>query len=219
MPNAKRVGLDEGFMAEVTFSTTASLHQDYGGENFLHEIFGKISIRNVEDHTEEQAGEMRAWLFQFLEAQAHGMSPRVLGDGYSLEISRYWQELFDLDEFKPEIKNRWQTEGSDLLVIGPIQIFDRFEGQGIRLAALGRTVDLFSRSCDLFACYPEAMQDSLNSTVDSPDRKTLQTEKLGFSKAIAALTKDCLAAGLRPWSDTGLYLLNPTHQRPDVLLE
>jgi hypothetical protein len=97
MPNAKRADLDEGLMAEVTFTTTASLHQDYGGENFLHEIFGKISVRNMDDHTEEQAGELRASLIQFLEAQAHGISPRVLADGYSLEISRYWQELLDFN--------------------------------------------------------------------------------------------------------------------------
>ena len=92
-------------------------------------------------------------------------SPRVLGDGYSLEISRYWQELFDLDEFKPEIQSGWQTEGVDLFIVASIWILDRFEGQGIGLAALGRTIDLFSRSCDLVACIPEALQDSLDSTV------------------------------------------------------
>ena len=214
MPNVKRAGLDEEFMAEVTFTTTASLHQDYGGENFLHEILGKISVCNVDDHTEEQAGELRAWLIQFLEAQAHGISPRVLGDGYSLEISRYWQELFDLDEFEPEIQNRWQTEGSDLLVIGSIQILDQFEGQGIRLATLGRTIDLFSRNCDLVACFPETLQDSLGSTVSCSNQ-----EANDLSKAIAMFTQDCIAAGFQPWGDTGLYLLNPTHQRPDVLLE
>ena len=214
MPNAKRADLEEGLMAEVTFTTTASLHQDYGGENFLHEIFGKISVRNMDDHTEEQAGELRAWLIQFLEAQAHGISPRVLGDGYSLEISRYWQELFDFNEFKPEIQNRLQTEGSDLLVVGSIQILDRFEGQGIRLAALGRTIDLFSRSCDLVACFPEAMQDSLDSTLGNSNQETNN-----LSEAIAMFTKDCIAAGFQPWGDNGLYLLSPTRQRPDVLLE
>jgi hypothetical protein len=214
MPNAKRSGLDEGFMAEVTFTTIASLHQDYGSENFLHEISGKISVRNMDDHTEEQAGTLRAWLIQFLEAEAHGFSPRVLGDGYSLEISRYWQELFDLDEFKSEIQNGWQTEGSDLLIVGSIQILDQFETQGIGLAALGRTIDLFSRSCDLVACYPEAMQDSLDSTVVCSTQ-----ESSDLSKAIAMFTKDCIAAGFRRLGKTGLYLLNPTHERPDVLLE
>lgn len=214
MPNAKRSGLDEGFMAEVTFTTTASLHQDHGGENFLHEIFGKISIRNVEDHTEEQAGEMRAWLIRFLEAEVHGFSPRVLGDGYSLEISRYWQELFDLDEFRAEIQNGWQTEGADLLIVGSMQIVDRFEEQGIGLAALGRTIDLFSRSCDLVACNPEAMQESLDSTMGCSTHETSD-----LSKAIAMFTKDCIAAGFRRLGKTGLYLLNPTNERPDVLLE
>ncbi|HEU5413542.1 MAG TPA: hypothetical protein VFW31_07285 [Candidatus Angelobacter sp.] len=219
MPNAKRSGLDEGFMAEVTFTTTASLHQDYGGENFLHEIFGKISIRNVDDHTEEQAGEMRAWLIQFLEAQAHGFSPRIVGDGYSLEISRYWQELFDLDEFRPEIQNDWQTEGSDLLIVGSMQILDRFEGQRIGLAALGRTIDLFSRSCDLVACFPESMQDSLNSIVECSEPMEPETERSDPRMAIAMLTKDLIAAGFRRLGKTGLYLLNPSHERPDVLLE
>jgi len=190
MPNAKRSGLDEGFMAELTFTTTASLHQDYGGENFLHEILGKISISNVEDHNEQQAGELRAWLIQFLEARAHNFSPRVLGDGYSLEISRYWQELFDLDEFRPEIQNGWQTEGADLLIVVSILILDRFEGQGIGLAALGRTIDLFSRSCDLVACNPEAMKESLNSTVGCSTQETND-----LSQAIAMFTKDCIAAG------------------------
>lgn len=106
-----------------------------------------------------------------------------------------------------------------MLVVGSIQILDRFEGQGIRLAALGRTIDLVSRSCDLVACYPEAMQDALDSTVDYSEPMAVQTKKPDLRKAIAMLTKDCLAAGFQPWGDTGLYLLNPTHQCPDVLLE
>ena len=111
MPNAKRSGLDEGFMAEVTFTTIASLHQDYGGENFLHEISGNVSVRDMDDHTEEQAGTLLAWLIQFLEAEAHGFSPRVLGDGYSLEISRYWQELLIWTSLSPKFKTVGKLKG------------------------------------------------------------------------------------------------------------
>jgi len=115
-------------MAEIRFTSDASLHRDYSGENFVHEIVGKISVRNTDDATEETAGELRTWLIQFIEAQDHGISSRVLGVGYSLELSRYWQELFDFDEFKAEIQKAWQTEGSDLLVVRSIQILDRFQG-------------------------------------------------------------------------------------------
>ena|SRR5215472_6097081 len=114
-PNGMRLGAD--LIAEVTFNICASLHQDCGGgENFLHEILGKISVRNITDETEEEAGEVRAWLVQFDEAQSYGISHRILGDCFSQEISNYWQELFDHDEFKEEIQRGWQTEGNDLLI-------------------------------------------------------------------------------------------------------
>lgn len=219
METSKRARLEEPFMAEIAFTTDVSLHRDYGGENFVHEITGTISVRNTDDETEETAGELRAWLIQFIEAQAHGISSRILGDGYSFELSRYWQELFDLDEFKPKIQTDWQTEGSDLLVVGSIQILDRFQGMGIRSAALGRTIDIFGRSCDLVACFPQAMQESLDSTVDCSKPMKPETEKPDLKMAIAMLTKDLIVAGFRPWGETGLYLLNPTHERSDVLLE
>jgi hypothetical protein len=105
------------------------------------------------------------------------------------------------------------------LVVGSIQIFDRFEGQGIRLAALGRTIDLFSRSCDLVACFPESMQDSLDSTIECSEPMGPATERVDLRMAIATLTKDLIAAGFRPLGETGFYLLNPSLERPDVLLE
>lgn len=146
-------------------------------------------------------------------------TPWLLIDGHSLAVSRYWQELFDLDEFKSEMQSGWQTEGSDLLAISSIQILERFEGQGIRLAVLGRTIDLFGRSCDLVACWPEAEQDSLDSAVARSEQRQPQTDMPDSSKNVPMLTKDCIAAGFRPWGETGLYLLNPTHEHPAVLLE
>ena len=205
MDASKRAGVEEPFMAEIAFTTSASLHRDYGGENFVHEIFGKMSVRNMDDESEEMAGELRAWLIQFIEAQAHGVSPRVLADGHSLELSRYWQELFDLDDFNAEIQADWQPEGSDLLVISSIQIVEQFEGQGIRLAALGRTIDLFGRSCDLVAYFPEGA---------TPERA-----RPSLVKADPTLKADCLKAGFRLWRGTGIYLMNPSQERPDVLLE
>jgi hypothetical protein len=64
-------------------------------------------------------------------------TPWLLIDSHSLAVSRYWQELFDLDEFKSEIQSGWQPEGSDLLAISSIQILERFEGQGIVWRFLG----------------------------------------------------------------------------------
>lgn len=218
MPNSKREELEEGFMAEVTFTITASLHQDYSSENFLHEIFGKISVRNVDHETEEEAGEVRAHLIQFSEAQAHGFNPRVLGDGYSLEISRYWQELFDMDEFKTEIQTGWRTEGCDLLIVSAVQVQPKFDKNWISLAALGRTIDLFSRSCDLVACCPEWIRDHSDSTIDFSPKNTPQTGK-ELLRAVAMMKDDCKKVGFRQWDETGVYLLNPTRERPNVLLE
>ena len=192
-------------MAEIAFTIRASLHQDYGGENFVHELLGKFAVRNTDDDTEQVAGELRAWLIQFVEAQSHGISPRVLADGHSLELSRYWQELFDLDEFKAEIQSGWQPEGADLLVIISIHLVEQSEGQGIRLAALARTIDLFGRNCDLVACFPEG---------DAPEGG-----RSGFTKADLMLQDECLKTGFRPWGETGIYLMNPTQKRPNVLLE
>lgn len=219
MKSSKSTRLEEPFMAEITFTTEASLHRDYGGENFVHEITGRISIRNTADETEETAGGLRVWLIQFIEAQAHGISSRVLGDGYTLELRRYWQELFDFDELKPEIQKAWQTEGSDLLVIRSIQILDRFQDQGIGLAAVARTIDLFSRSCDLVACLPEAMEESLDSEILSSGAMRSQADRQHMRKAISVLVRDLRAAGFRALGETGLYLLNPTYERPHVLLE
>lgn len=83
-----------------------------------------------------------------------------MGDGCSQEISDYWQELFDHDgdEFKEEIQRGWQTEGTDLLIISAVQVSPRFEASAIGLAALGRTVELFGRSCDLVACFPKGIE-------------------------------------------------------------
>jgi len=219
MEISKRTGLPEQFMAEITFTTDASLHGDYGGENFVHEITGRISLRNTDDETEETAGELKAWLIHFSEAQAHGISSRILGDGYSLELSRYWQELFAFDEFKAEIQKAWQTEGSDLLVVRSIQILDQFQEHGIGLAALGRTINLFSRSCDLVACLPDAMEEFCDAGLDAAKTRRLEVNAGQLKKAIATLTDDLIAAGFQQWGDAGLYLLNPTHERPDVLLE
>lgn len=206
-------------MAEIRFTTDVSLHRDYGGENFLHEVVGEISVRNTDDGTEEMAGELRAWLVQFTKAHAHGISSRILGDGYSLELSRYWQELFDFDELKHEIQMAWQTKGPDLLVVRSIQIMDRFHGQGIGLAALGRTVDLFSRACDLVACLPEAIEEFFDSGLDSSESRRLELGAGLLKKAIAMLTNDLITAGFQQYRYTGLYLLNPTRERLDVLLE
>lgn len=205
MGTSKRAGVEEPFLAEIAFTICASLHRDYDGENFVHELVGKMSIRNNDDDTEETAGELRAWLIQFVEAQAYEISRRVLADSHSLELSRYWQALFDLNEFKADIQGDWQPEGSDLLVISSIQIGKQFEGQNIRLAALGRTIDLFGRSCDLIACFP--------------DRETSEGTSPDGPKADGMLQKDFLKAGFRQWRDTGIYLLNPTQERPHVLLE
>jgi len=222
MPNSKRAELDEELIAEVAFTIVASLHQDHGGgENFLHEIFGKISVRNVDDETEEEAGEVRATLVQFSEAQAHGISSRVLGDGYSQEISRYWGELFDLDkdEFKTEIQKGWQTEGWDLLIVDAVQILPKFEKSGILLAALGRTIDLFSRSCHLVACVPDEMQAGPDPTVDVLEKETQSPRSFAQPKATASMQDECLKAGFRSFGATGIYLLSPTQQRPNLLLE
>jgi hypothetical protein len=219
MLRSKRMRLGEGLLAEVTFTILATLHQDYGGgENFLHEIQGKIVIRNADDETEEPAGEVRAWLVQFNEAQAHGISARILGDGYSQEISIYWQELFDGDDFTVEIQNGWQTEGIDLLIVGSVDIHPKFERSGVGLAALGRTIDLFSRSCDLVACVPEEMRNYSNPQPDSSPREA-QTMEADEEEAIACLRSYCLKSGFRPLGQTGIFLLNPTHERPDRLLE
>ena len=155
--------------------------------------------------TEEIAGEIRVWLIQFMEAQVHGISPRVLMEGHSFELGKYWQDLFDMDDFKTEIQSGWQPEGSDLLVLDSVRIADKFEKFGFRLAVLGRTIDLFSRSCDLVACFPEEV---------TPERGGQNS-----SNANLMLQTDCLKAGFRLWRETGIYLLNPTHERPDVLLE
>lgn len=219
MPTSDKPPLREPLMAEIRFTIVASLHRDYGGANFLHEIVGEISVRNTDDETEETAGDLRAWLVQFTEAHALGFSSRILGDGYSLELSRYWQELFDFDEFKLEIQTAWQTEGSDLLVVRSLQILDRFHGQGIGLAALGRTVDLFSRACDLVACLPEAMEAYFDLGRDSSEPRRQGLDAGHLTKAIALLTNNLIAAGFQRWGDTGLFLLNPTHKRPDILLE
>ena len=218
MSKTHRTDLGDEFLAEITFSIVASLHQDYGGgENFLHEILGKVSVRNVDDETEKPAGELRACLVQFDEAQAHGIHSRVLGDGYSQEISIYWQELFDGNDFKVEIQNVWQTEGTDVLIIDSVDILPDFEASGIGLAALGRTIALFSRSCDLVACFPEAVRHDSNHKPDS----SLREGKTGthIAESIARLNSYCLKSGFRSLGKTGIYLLNPTHEHPDPLLE
>ena len=215
MPRATRTGFDDKFLAEMTFTIVDSLH--CGPENFLHEIQGRISVRETNDEQEEPAGEVRAWLVQFNQAQDHGINSRILGDDYFQEISGYWQELFDPDgnEFKVEIQDGWKTEGCDLLIIGLVHIPPRLEASGIGLAAFGRTIGLFSRSCDLVACSPEEMRNYADGELDRPLAET-PTKDGNLREAITKLRGYCLKSGFRRWAKTGIYLLNPSHDRPDL---
>jgi hypothetical protein len=217
MPHATKTGLDDKFLAEMTFTILDSLH--CGPENFLHEIQGRISVRGTDDEKEEPAGEVRAWLVQFNQAQAHGINSRTLGDDYFQEISGYWQELFDPDGngFKVEIQDGWQTEGSDLLIIGLVHIPLRLEASGIGLAALGRTIDLFGPSCDLVACSPEVTKDYADHELDCFPETPMRGSNL--RTAITKLRGYCLKSGFRRWAETDIYLLNPAHERSDLLLE
>ena len=94
----------------------------------------------------------------------------------------------------------------------------KFEKSGIGLAVLGRSIEMFSRNCDLVACFPEEIETYADS---DPDPSLQPNSQAGRSLKpwIARLRDNCLRIGFREWNETGIYLLNPTHERPDVLLE
>jgi hypothetical protein len=221
MQPSRKAGLEEDFLAEVEFTIVASLHRDCHSENFLHEISGRLTVQDINGDIRQEAGEISAWLVQFSEAEAQGIRPRLLGDGYSQEISSYWQELFDLDtdEFRSEIKKRWKTKGSDLLIIDSVWVSPDFRGAGMGWAAVGRTIDFFRRTCDLVACIPRLVNANTVPLSDSStNADILSSASVEEQNVVARLQDRCLKAGFRPYGTDGIYLLNPTHWRSNMLL-
>jgi hypothetical protein len=169
---------DDNSLAKVTFTISDGLHKDDGGGgNFLIEIDGKISLVDFEGEEKEAAGKLRASLVQFNQAQAQGISSRLLGDGQCLEIREYWCELFrGEEELDAEIQRGWQTEGNNLLIIASLKTLPKFEAYGVGLAALARTIEVFGPGCNLVACNPDAM---LRFTDIGSSAEELRTERTG----------------------------------------
>jgi hypothetical protein len=129
-------------VSSVEFLLRAALH-DYVDSDFVHSIAGRI-IAEAPTGGEENAGRIRASLVQFSEALDHGISTTRLGDGFSGEISEYWEYLFDPESgyLKEEIQTEYEVASLDLLIIDYLEVYPKFRGLGVGMSAINRTIDV-----------------------------------------------------------------------------
>ena len=92
----QKLGQSTGFVtASIEFVLRAAL-RDPVDEDFVHSIAGRI-IAETQEIAEQEAGHLEAMLVQFDGALDHGIDTFRLGDGFSGEISEYWERLFDVE--------------------------------------------------------------------------------------------------------------------------
>lgn len=136
----------DDLLANVTFTISDGLHKDYGGENFLVEIDGTITIVDFDGKESEPAGKLRASLVQFNQAQAQGISSRQLGDGQCQEVREYWCELFVAKRNSKrryrDVGRRRETTCSSLLHFTPSQNLRHMESVWPPLHAPSRCLAL-----------------------------------------------------------------------------
>lgn len=195
--------------ASIEFVLHAAL-RDPVDEDFVHSIVGKI-IAETQEIAEQEAGHLEAMLVQFDDALDHGIDTFRLGDGFSGEISEYWECLFDVETgyLKRDLQADYEVLSMDLLIIEHLELQPKFRGLGLGEAAINRTIDVFGTNCGFVACQPWPIQFTPAAKADPavvgrlalPDIK-----KEGV--ALEKLRKYVARIGFWPLGDTGIYVMS-----------
>src|SRR5207249_439474 len=216
---------DGSVVVSIEFVLRAALHDSVDAD-FVHSIAGRI-IAEARNGGEEEHGRIGASLVQFSEALDHGISTTRLGDGFSGEISEYWERLFDPESghLKDEIQTEYEVAGLDLLIIDYVEIYPKFRGLGIAVSAVNRTIDVFGAGCGLVVCSPRPPQFTPAVANDQAALKRLAVPNVSEDVALTRLRTYCSRIGFWPLGNTGIYLLSvsqrgcelhPLNRRPRI---
>jgi hypothetical protein len=208
MPIIAKEAFENHYKIQIEFKLSASLREEAVEEDFLHEISGRIRASYDDDENWEEAGVLHASFVQFNEAMKRGIDTARMGDGISGEVSEYWECLFDVntDNLKPELRVEYETVGCNLLIIDFIEVYPKFRGHSIGLAAAQRVVDVFGGGCALVAATPYPLQFTPAFSGDSDKLQRLQAPKYSKKEAIRKLQEYWSRVGFMPYGRSGIYL-------------
>src|SRR5437660_2377069 len=198
-----KLGQSTGFItAGIEFVLRAVL-RDPVYEDFVHSITGKI-IAETHETAEQEAGHLEAMLVQFDNALDHGIDTFRLGDGFSGEISEYWERLFDVETgyIKQDLQADYEVLSMDLLIIEHLELHPKFRGLGLGEAAINRTIDVFGTNCGFVACQPWPMQFTPSAKADPAVLARLALPEIKEGVALEKLRKYVARIGFWPLGDT-----------------
>jgi GNAT superfamily N-acetyltransferase len=198
-----------GFVtASIEFALRVAL-RDPVDEDFIHPIAGRI-IAETQGIAEQEAGHLEAMLVQFDNALDHGIDTFRLGDGFSGEISEYWERLFDVETgyVKQDLQADYEVLSMDLLIIEHLELHPKFRGLGLGEAAINRTIDVFGPNCGLVVCQPWPIQFTPAAKTDPAAIERLALPNIKEGVALEKLRKYVSRIGFWPLGDTGIYVMS-----------
>ncbi len=197
------------FATIVEFKLNAEIHEEYGDEDFLHQISGRILVGPNQDECRQEAGLMNATLVQFGEAIDQGIDAMRLGDGIDGGVAEYWEALCHGDYgWKEEIQREFHADPSNLLIIDTVEVYPEFRGRQLGIAFVNRLIDIFGSGCGLVACKPFPLQFTPPFKNDPAMLKKLHISAMTQHAAQHKLRMYWSKAGFRHLRNTGIYLIS-----------
>ena len=107
---------------------------------------------------------------------------------------------------KPELRVEYETAGCNLLIIDFIEVYPKFRGHSIGLAAAQRIIDVLGAGCALVAATPYPLQFTPALAGDSDKLQKLQAPKYSRKEAIRKLQGYWSGVGFTPYGRSGICL-------------
>jgi GNAT superfamily N-acetyltransferase len=194
----------------LDFALGVRLVNDYQPSDFVQSIVGHISAQSGQDERKQKAGYVGASLLQFADALDHGITADQLGDGISGDLAEYWELLFDVEtgHWKSQIQDQFEIDRPDLLIIDCIEVHPPFRGQGIGLAAIHSTIQLFGMGCGLIACKPWPLQFTPAFAKARRRLERLQAPTCDQGEAVRRVREFWSKAGFWPVDQSGIYVMS-----------
>jgi len=194
----------------IVFTLSTRLQKDCQASDFIQSISGRVFASQEADKRERQFGYLNASLVQFGSALDHGITADQLGDGICGSIAEYWEQMFDVEtgRWKDEIREEFEIAGSDLLIIDCVELDPILRGQGLGLAAVHRTIDIFGSGCGLVACKPWPLQFTPAFATNRRKLQRLKPPAFNQDEAVRKLRLYWSKAGFWPLGEVGLYVMS-----------
>jgi hypothetical protein len=172
-------------------------------DDYIQEINGTISKLGEDAEPVEDVGGVKAYLLKLGEACNNGVSNHDIFDCRSGEIYEYWKDLFDDDT--QDWKDGLVEMPGDLLIISRVGIKEGHRGFGLGLAAVMRTIRVFSNGASVaMKPFPLQYEGKTDKEVNA-SQETADTKKLRDYWALA---------GFDQVGKSGIYLLDTALKSP-----